>query len=48
MEYVKPTLCLTGSAQTLVLGSNLGDGDSAPMVTSQRTRPPLLELGLDD
>jgi hypothetical protein len=48
MEYVKPTLCLTGSAQALVLGGPLGDGDSAPVTTGQGTRPPLLELGLDD
>jgi hypothetical protein len=48
MDYVKPTLCLTGSAQALVLGHRMGDGDSAPLVTGQWTRPPVLELGLDD
>ncbi len=48
MEYVKPTLCLTGTAQALVLGHRIGDGDSAPLVTEQLTKPPMLELGLDD
>jgi hypothetical protein len=48
MDYVKPTLCLTGSALTVVLGHRWGDGDSAPVVTGQLTRPPMLELGLDD
>jgi hypothetical protein len=48
MEYVKPTLCLTGSAQALVLGSIQGDFDSAPVTTNGRTQPPLLALGLDE
>ena len=48
MEYVKPMLSLSGTAQALVLGSRIGDGDSAPEVTSANTKPPLVELGLDD
>jgi hypothetical protein len=48
MEYVKPTLSLTGSAQALVLGSTTGNFDSAPIQTSAKTQPPLLALGLDE
>jgi hypothetical protein len=48
MEYVKPTLCLTGSAQALVLGTIPGNFDSAPVQTSANTKPALLLLGLDD
>jgi hypothetical protein len=47
MEYVKPTLTIAGTAQALVLGSKIGDGDSAEP-TELNTRPVLLNLGLDD
>lgn len=47
MEYVKPTICLAGTAHAMVLGSILGDGDS-PQSTTAKTRPVLLGLGLDD
>lgn len=48
MEYVKPTLSLTGSAQEVVLGSRVGDFDSLTGPTEANTKPPILELGLDD
>lgn len=47
MEYVKPTLTIAGTAQTLVLGKIDGDGDSGDP-TPEDTLPALLSLGLDD
>ena len=47
MEYVKPTICLAGTAQAMVLGAKPGDGDSSQS-TNRPTSPILLGLGLDD
>lgn len=47
MEYLKPTLTIAGTAQTLVLGEIQGDGDSSA-ATENDTLPALLGLGLDD
>jgi hypothetical protein len=47
MEYIKPTLTIAGTAQALVLGSKIGDGDNL-QPTEEDTRAVLLHLGLDD